>query len=623
MNAATHAAAARAMAVLAIGTTLLATAALAAEIRIGPVPPEERERLGLADVYTQYVRAAEGIPVVATARVRPQAVAEAAWLIDRMLATRPDVARAIARSPVRFVVMAHDEFTTDVPEHAGLKPQAFWNKRARGLGATLARPATSCGEENLLCFPGDPYATENILIHEFGHTIHEFGLAQADPTFQRRLEAAFADARKHGRWQGTYGATNVVEYWAEGVQSWFSCNRTGDHQHGEINSPAAVRDHDPPLAALLEEAFGAEPWCYVRPHDRAAIDREHLAGFDPASAPAFDWKNMPDRDGGKPASAAPPPAEAPASSPMPADQPAAAPPPPRAVAPFDGDRAAAAQREWAAHAGLPARFTNSAGMTFVIVPPGEFTMGSPDDEPRRLPEETPHRVVLTRPFYLATCEVTQGQWETLMGDNPAYWSPEGYKRKRGKDLDTSRFPVEKVCWLQAVEFCRKLSRQPDEKAAGRVYRLPTEAEWEFACRAGTETPYHFGATHDGSRANSFGGAPYGVEKKGPYLNRPCDVASYAANAFGLHDMHGSMWEWCADGYAEDAYKTAAVEDPCGSDDAPARVIRGGAWRFSCDSCRSAVRHGYDPRIRAYDVGFRVALDLPVSPDREAAREASQ
>ena len=106
------------------------------------------------------------------------------------------------------------------------------------------RPATSCGEENLLCFPGDPYATENILIHEFGHTIHEIGLAQADPTFQKRLDAAFAAAGDHGRWRDTYGRTNAAEYWAEGVQSWFSCNRT---------------------------------------HDRAA-------------APTFDWKNLPNRD---------------------------------------------------------------------------------------------------------------------------------------------------------------------------------------------------------------------------------------------------------------------------------------------------------------------------------------
>lgn len=266
-------------------------------IAVGQVPASERERLKLAPCYTQYARAAEGIPVVASARVRPEAIAEAVWLIDRMLARRPDIARAIARSPVRFVVMAHDEFTTDVPEHADLEPRSHWDKRARGLGATLERPATSCGEENLLCFPGDPYATENILIHEFGHTIHEIGLAQADPTFQKRLDAAFAAASEQRRWDGTYASTNAAEYWAEGVQSWFSCNRTHDSEHGPVNSPAAVREHDPPLAVLLEELFGPEPWCYVQPHTRAAaVDRAHVEGFDRAAAPTFDWKNLPDRE---------------------------------------------------------------------------------------------------------------------------------------------------------------------------------------------------------------------------------------------------------------------------------------------------------------------------------------
>lgn len=109
-----------------------------------------------------------------------------------------------------------------------------------------------------------------------------------------------------------------------------------------------------------------------------------------------------------------------------------------------------------------------------------------------------------------------------------------------------------------------------------------------------------------------------MEKKGPYLNRPCDVGSYPANALGIHDMHGNMWEWCADWHAADAYAAAAVPDPPGPTEGAARVIRGGAWRFSCDYCRSAVRHGYDPRIRAYDVGFRVALDLPASPVPVAA-----
>lgn len=257
-----------------------------------PVPDAERQRLQLPEVYTQYVRATAGIPVVASRRVEPAALAEAAWLIDRMLTKRPDIAHAIARSPVRIVVMAHDEFTTDVPEHADLTPKAFWDKRARGLGATLSRPATSCGEENLLCFPGDPYATENILIHEFAHTIHEIGLAQIDATFAHRLEEAFTAAKREGRWKNTYALESVSEYWAEAAQSWFACNRVNDGQHGPVNSPAAVRDHDPPIAALLTEVFGADPWPYQRPADRAPADRGHLTGFDADRAPRFDWANL-------------------------------------------------------------------------------------------------------------------------------------------------------------------------------------------------------------------------------------------------------------------------------------------------------------------------------------------
>lgn len=275
------------------GVVWLVAAASAAAVgddcTVTAVPAAERDRLGLAPFYTQYVRAIGGIPVVASERVQPEALVEAAWLIDQMLAGRPEVAAAIARSPVRFVVMAHDERTTDVPEHADLEPPAYWDRRARGLGATLERPATSCGEENLLCFPGDPYAEENILIHEFAHTIHQIGLAQVDLTFEPRLRAAFAEAQQAGRWAGTYARENPAEYWAEGVQSWFSCNRTHDSEHGAVNSPAAVAEHDPPLAALLTEVFGGTPWCYVRPHDREEAGRRHLGGFDRDRGPRFDW----------------------------------------------------------------------------------------------------------------------------------------------------------------------------------------------------------------------------------------------------------------------------------------------------------------------------------------------
>ena len=273
----------------ALIAALSATALAAESLTATTIPAAERQRLSLAPVYTQYVRAAGGIPVVASERVQPESLAEAAWLIDRLLAKRPDVAAAIGRSTVRFVVMAHDERTTDVPEHSDLEPRDYWDRRARGLGATLERPATSCGEENLLCFAGDPYATENILIHEFAHTIHQIGLAQVDPSFEPRLRAAFAEAERADRWKGTYARENPAEYWAEGVQSWFSCNRTHDREHGDVNSPAALAEHDPPLAALLTEVFGDTPWAYTRPHDRNAADQRHLGEFNRDRAPRFDW----------------------------------------------------------------------------------------------------------------------------------------------------------------------------------------------------------------------------------------------------------------------------------------------------------------------------------------------
>ncbi len=286
--------------------------------------------------------------------------------------------------------------------------------------------------------------------------------------------------------------------------------------------------------------------------------------------------------------------------------------PPVVVAPFDATGARAHQQAWAKHLAQPVEVANSMDMKFALIPPGEFTMGSPENEVDRLNDEKQHRVRITRPFYLGTCEVMQGDFEELMGGNPSYWSSWGYRRKRGKDVDTSRFPVDRVSWLDAVEFCRRLSALPSEQAAGRRYRLATEAEWEYACRAGTTTPYHFGSILDGTQANACGEHPYGTDKKGRYLNRPTNAASYPPNDFGIFDMHGGVWEWCADWLARDYYGKSPVDDPPGPDETGQRVIRGGAWRFSCNFCRAAVRHGYDPRVRAYDTGFRVALDVPTA-----------
>ena len=132
--------------------------------------------------------------------------------------------------------MAPDEFTTAIPEHSHLAPKGYWDKRARGLGSSKEHPAVSCGEENLLGYKGDPYAAENILIHEFAHSIHQQGLNIVDPGFEKKLEKVFNRAALKGLWKGKYAGTNPAEYWAEGIQSWFDTNRENDYEHNHVNT---------------------------------------------------------------------------------------------------------------------------------------------------------------------------------------------------------------------------------------------------------------------------------------------------------------------------------------------------------------------------------------------------
>jgi hypothetical protein len=203
-----------------------------------------------------------------------------------MLAKRPDVRRAMIHSGSRLIIIAHNEFTTDIPEHAHLQPKDYWDARARGLGGDRNDPVCSCSEENLLCFPGDPYSTENILIHEFAHNIHLRGLVNLDPTFDDRLEQAYQSAVAEGLWKTKYAATNRNEYWAEGVQSWFSNNRPPDHDHNHVDTRAELRQYDARLAALCEEVFGETELVYTLPKTRLT---GHLQGFDPTLSPTFVW----------------------------------------------------------------------------------------------------------------------------------------------------------------------------------------------------------------------------------------------------------------------------------------------------------------------------------------------
>lgn len=261
------------------------SSAIAPELAEIVPPPAEWQ---LDDFYSKCILV-HGFPVVCSERVHDAAVREAAWLIQQMLVNRPDVLESLAASRTRFAVMAYDEMTTMIPEHSDLTPSKYWDRRARGLGATRQRPCVSCGEENLLRYPGDPYHTENILVHEFAHAIHEMGLNRLDDQFDGKLKAIFEQAMEEKLWEGKYAATNHHEYWAEGVQSYFDTNRENDHDHNHVNTREELAEYDPRLFALIDEAFRQNDWRYVRPEDRPEEQRMHLAGYDPATAPTFRW----------------------------------------------------------------------------------------------------------------------------------------------------------------------------------------------------------------------------------------------------------------------------------------------------------------------------------------------
>jgi formylglycine-generating enzyme required for sulfatase activity len=250
-------------------------------------------------------------------------------------------------------------------------------------------------------------------------------------------------------------------------------------------------------------------------------------------------------------------------------------------------------------------FVNSIGMKLVRIPAGTFLMGSPASEAGHYDNETQHHVTLTRDFYLGTTVVTQGEYEQVMGMNPSYFSAGGGGRGKINGMYTSRFPVEQVSWGDAVEYCRRLSALATEHAAGRVYRLPTEAEWEYACRAGTATPFHFGSQLTSRQANFNGNHPYGITTTGPYLERTATVGSYGCNGYGLFDMHGNVWEWCSDWYGD--YTAPAQVDPLGAAAGSGRVNRGGGWSNYARDCRSALRGRNTPGNRDDNLGFRVAL----------------
>jgi len=272
--------------------------------------------------------------------------------------------------------------------------------------------------------------------------------------------------------------------------------------------------------------------------------------------------------------------------------------------------------------------SKSTGLELVSLAAGEFEMGSPKTEPGRQADETQHRAAVTKPFLLGKYEVTQSEYEKVMKTRPSWFAKGAPGADEVKGQDTSRYPVERVSWFDALEFCNKLSaldgypqfyklddvqradgairKATVSLAGGSGYRLPTETEWEYACRAKTTTPYYYGARLTDRQANAKGitNTSYGLISNG--LGRTTSVGAYLPNAWGLYDMHGNAGEWCWDWYDRDGYAAAPPKDSQGPAKGVHRVVRGGSWLVNATSCRSASRFWLPPSERSYLAGFRVA-----------------
>ncbi len=238
---------------------------------------------------------------------------------------------------------------------------------------------------------------------------------------------------------------------------------------------------------------------------------------------------------------------------------------------------------------------NGVTLEMVAIPGGNFMMGSPKEEEKSGDSERPQHEVSVKPFFMGKYQVTQAQWRAVAS-----------LPKVDRDLDPSNFkgvnrPVERVDWYDAVEFCARLSRE-----TGREYRLPSEAEWEYACRARTTTPFHFGETITGKLANYDAPFTYAKEPRGENRGKTIPVGQFPPNAFGLYDMHGNVWEWCADTW-HDNYEGAPTDGSVwkiGGNETR-RVLRGGSWIIPPDCCRSACRGRNYPGIGNFFFGFRV------------------
>jgi serine/threonine protein kinase/formylglycine-generating enzyme required for sulfatase activity len=296
-----------------------------------------------------------------------------------------------------------------------------------------------------------------------------------------------------------------------------------------------------------------------------------------------------------------------------------------ARAPLTASEASQLQAAWAAHLQLPVEWENSIGMLFRLIPPGEFDLGALPDEQAEgadlgadsfwhkfLQSELPrHRVVISEPFYLGQCEVTQAQWQEVMQANPAEFASTGIKKDRVAGIDTAQWPVESIPFADVAKFCQRLNDA--EKITTGGYQLPTEAQWEYACRAGTTTLFW-----PGDESAPFAeSAWYGRNSGG----QPHPVAQRWPNPFGLYDMHGNVWEWCADAWSAEAYRQRAGKaavDPRGPAVGDERIVRGGSWDNDAFNCRSAQRLGMDHPASV--VGLRLALTVEAVRTMEQERK---
>jgi formylglycine-generating enzyme required for sulfatase activity len=242
----------------------------------------------------------------------------------------------------------------------------------------------------------------------------------------------------------------------------------------------------------------------------------------------------------------------------------------------------------------------AAGLEMVAIPSGRFMMGSPTTERERYEDEGPQHEVMVSPFFMGKYPVTQAQWRAI-ANTPVEEQEIDSSEFKGDDL-----PVENVLWEQAQEFCARLSRE-----SGRSYRLPSEAEWEYACRAGTTTTFHFGETITGKFANYNSGIIYRKEVKVKRRGQTSPVGIFPANAFGLYDMHGNVWEWCQDNW-HDNYNESPNDGSAWifGDDSSEYTLRGGSWDNIPRNCRSAVRTDHYPEKRTNNLGFRVVCEMP-------------